>query len=809
MFQKTIIRSLFTAASFGLAVNATKAQDFTPDATLKPGMSAPGIVTAKWIKGEEVKSFEKGKVYVIEFWATWCGPCRGAMPHLSEVANKYKGKATIFSINTNELAYSKNKNADYIAKAEHFVERLGDGMDYAVGIDTRDTTMWSTWIKPTGFEGIPKAYIIGRDQKIAWIGHPAAVEEPLELIVNNKFDAAGQKQLAGDYNKVSEKYRAVFKPFRKLWDDREYLKMLPYLDTLQSIRPGLADFFDGVRFEIYSRKNPELAGHLGEQYLKKYHNAPLTLMGMASFALDSGSAVNYPLALKMAEQVAARSETTDRSALSLLAKAWFKNGDAKKAIALQEAAIKSMEQNQFLDIKPEMIEPSRKLLEEYKSQANTAAGIRFSSGSWKEIQELAKKEKKAIFIDVYTSWCGPCKKMADEVFPQQQVGNVFNANFINYKIDAEKGEGIGLSNKYNAKAYPTYLFINSDGELIYRTTGYMPAEAFIKEANIAITEKNDPKPLAKWMDEYKAGNRSKDFLLGYLKKRQATELPCGELIEELFPKLNAADLQEKETWAKLLASYIAVQYIPGGYLYKYVIQHYAAIDSIGASRAPSLYIMQFGVNNYILKNIVPNKKEQELSKAEACMKQLATLLKSPDKEAVYRKVKLDYYAKNYDAKKFNTAVTDYVENGLFKRDPNQMIAENKPKFDKYMEPYLSGKADSTKVDNWAMLKDIFRLGDAVSWAYFLRDAAEAIYLNSTDKAILQRGLTWAKKSRDIFSHFSTEGVYAGLLFKNGKQNEAVKIYEQELAKVPSLKTKLFAENTATLKAGKAPKNLWK
>jgi thioredoxin-related protein len=436
-------------------------------------------------------------------------------------------------------------------------------------------------------------------------------------------------------------------------------------------------------------------------------------------------------------------------------------------------------------------------------------GIHFSKGSWQEIQELAKKEKKAIFIDVYTEWCGPCKKMAAEVFPQQKVGDVFNASFINYKIDAEKGEGIELSNKYNAKAYPTYLFINSEGELIYRTTGYMPAENFLKEAGIAITEKNDPRPLAKWMDEYKNGKRDKEFLLGYLKKRQATELPSAELLDELFPMLNTADLQQKETWTKLLASYISVQLVPEGPLYNYVVKHHAAIDSIRGTRSSSLYVMQFGLNNYILKNIVANKKEQELERAERCMKQVAGLLKSPDKESIFRKVKLDYYSKNYDQKKFNAAVTDYVENGLFKRDPNQMITDNKVDFDKFMEPYLSGKSDSTQVANWQMMKEIMRLGNAVNWSYALRDAAETIYMNSTDKAILQRGQAWAKRARDIFSHFSTEAVYAGLLFKNGNHSEAVKVYETELAKVPSVKTELFAGNMAKLKAGTMPQSLWK
>ncbi len=109
------------------------------------------------------------------------------------------------------------------------------------------------------------------------------------------------------------------------------------------------------------------------------------------------------------------------------------------------------------------------------------------------------------------------------------------------------------------------------------------------------------------------------------------------------------------------------------------------------------------------------------------MKQVVSLLRNPDKESIFRKVKLDYYTKNYDQKKFNAAVVDYVENGLYKRDPYKMIADNKVNFDKFMEPYLSGKSDSTQVGNWQMMKEIMRAGDAVNWAYTLRDAAETVY----------------------------------------------------------------------------------
>src|SRR4051812_29883525 len=92
-------------------------------------------------------------------------------------------------------------------------------------------------------------------------------------------------------------------------------------------------------------------------------------------------------------------------------------------------------------------------------------GVRFSNISWPEAISLAKKENKLIFLDAYASWCGPCKWMDRNVFPAEEVGRLYNANFINLRIDMEKGVGIDLAKKYGVRAFPTYLFINDDGEV--------------------------------------------------------------------------------------------------------------------------------------------------------------------------------------------------------------------------------------------------------------------------------------------------------------------------------------------------------
>ncbi len=144
----------------------------------------------------------------------------------------------------------------------------------------------------------------------------------------------------------------------------------------------------------------------------------------------------------------------------------------------------------------------------------SAQGIGFQSNTlrFQAVLDKAKAENKLVFIDAYTSWCGPCKRMAKDIFPQKAVGDVYNTAFVNVKMDMENGEGPALGMRYGVKAYPTYLFINAAGELVHRGLGSMPLEKFIAVGKAAANPETQFFALKK---KYDGGEKSAEFLKNF------------------------------------------------------------------------------------------------------------------------------------------------------------------------------------------------------------------------------------------------------------------------------------------------------
>ncbi len=145
-----------------------------------------------------------------------------------------------------------------------------------------------------------------------------------------------------------------------------------------------------------------------------------------------------------------------------------------------------------------------------------AQGVQFETSGWADALKKAKTEKKLIFLDAYTTWCGPCKMMTRNVFPDAEVGSYYNTHFVNVKMDMEKGEGIELSTKYAVTAYPTLLFINADGEVVHRALGYHGVPEFLNLGKKA----NDPNGTLAAMDKrYAKGDRDPEFVFRYMQAK--------------------------------------------------------------------------------------------------------------------------------------------------------------------------------------------------------------------------------------------------------------------------------------------------
>ncbi|WP_394793936.1 redoxin family protein [Armatimonas sp.] len=296
-------------------------------AGLGVGDPAPALKVSKWVKGKPV-TLAKGKVHVVEFWATWCGPCRTSIPHLTELAKKFQAKADFVGVSINEGAPEFQVN---VAK---FVKEMGAKMNYSVAVDTaaRGGFMSKNWMDAAKQDGIPTAFIVDKMGKIAWIGHPMEMEAPLAKIVAGKWDIAAEKKRATDMKAAEGKMQAFAKQFNALLLDAKLDEAFALLDKAVASNPALglqvAQSLNQIAWTIVEGKQ-----ELPEELAKL-----------------KGSTL--PLALKAADLT----KGEDGMILDTLAFIHYKAGNVKEALTLQEKAMTKLPAETPAEIKKEMEE---------------------------------------------------------------------------------------------------------------------------------------------------------------------------------------------------------------------------------------------------------------------------------------------------------------------------------------------------------------------------------------------------------------------------------------------------------------------
>jgi thioredoxin-related protein len=352
------------------------------------------------------------------------------------------------------------------------------------------------------------------------------------------------------------------------------------------------------------------------------------------------------------------------------------------------------------------------LLPVFGQEAGEDKGIHFFHGTLEELKKEAKEKNKLIFLDAYTSWCGPCKMMAAQTFTHEKVGSFFNKNFISYKLDMEQGEGPGFAVRYQVNAYPTLLFIDAKGNEVHRVLGFRNVEQLLAEAEKA----SDPSGnMALMKSSVESGSKDPEVLYQYATKLAEGGNDYQEVARRYFDTQSESALLSEKNWK-------AIQ---------------ALTDSIDSREF-----------QFVLKKKAEFVKKYGLANVE---------------QTIYRVCARAGTAavKNQNDTEFDKSLTvlrKYLaDNG---RSADLMLIE-KAEMQKDWKTYGAKMVEFlTK----------FKQMDA-KW---LNEVAWNFYEHVEEPTQLEKALTWTKQSIALENQYYNNDTMAALFFKLGKYNEARK-----------------------------------
>lgn len=414
------------------------------------------------------------------------------------------------------------------------------------------------------------------------------------------------------------------------------------------------------------------------------------------------------------------------------------------------------------------------------THAQNTESINFQNNlTWQQVLDKAKNENKIVFVDLYTDWCAPCKRMESEIFTLKRVADTFNKKFVNYRINAEKGEGIDVAKRYGVGGYPYFIFVDGNGALYYSVLGYREERQLLEDAAIAFQEMNDPKPFGIWREEYDANRYDTAWMRTYIQKRNKLRMDNAQLIDDFYGLLKPADYVKTGNLQVLTrSSGIRLN----GTAFRIVAKHFASIpakeDSLHRLQQNLLDVFETSFNKVWVKAL--NEKNEaaflkEVLPAYAFFPQKVRFIPWYNKQDENR-WKFIFYRHTNDAatlRKFMPVAVAYLNKYYKSKTVSAIQREDSLLYKAALDDNKSKGLDSQQMAIvMPMLDRYYKTFSTNDHLEKLSAAANFVYNSSPSPAQLAVALEWSKRALAIRENSETLELTARLLYRLNRKQEA-------------------------------------